>query len=30
MLGETTAKLIMEKEPRQIEMPFYLKLRPSL
>jgi len=30
MLGETTAKLILEKTPRQIEMPFYLKLRPSL
>jgi DNA-binding transcriptional regulator YhcF (GntR family) len=30
MLGETTAQLILEKAPRQIEMPFYLKLRPSL
>jgi len=30
MLGETTAKLILEKAPRQIEMPFYIKLRPSL
>jgi DNA-binding transcriptional regulator YhcF (GntR family) len=30
MLGETTARLILEKTPRQIEMPFYLKLRPSL
>jgi DNA-binding transcriptional regulator YhcF (GntR family) len=29
-LGETTAQLILEKAPRQIEMPFYLKLRPSL
>ena len=30
MLGETTAQLILEKSPRQIEMPFYVKLRPSL
>lgn len=29
-LGETTAQLILDKTPRQIEMPFYLKLRPSL
>jgi DNA-binding transcriptional regulator YhcF (GntR family) len=30
MLGETTAQLILDKAPRHIEMPFYLKLRPSL
>lgn len=30
MLGEATAKLILDKSQKHIEMPFYLKLRPSL